>query len=282
MNRYFEEIKHDYYPGFLVTMRHVIFNPDWPLSRQEIKKETIDQEIARVDFVLSKLKDIGIIGDTRYDLELFSEFRKLVHKTFFVFWTAIYPPMERLLYALSYIIRPRSLLGLGIFTGNPVVWSMGPGLQGVYKPKQFVAVEIDENNARLCQDNFSELQGELQADMRVDVLPEDGFKTLTRYKNNSIDLLYLDASGRDPETGLNGKRINYSFLKNGYSKLKRGAFVLCHNAAMESFKKEAADYLSLTSDDAIFECTATIHIDEMGLEITKKNNEHFSSRQDGC
>ncbi|MFX0097961.1 MAG: hypothetical protein ACFFCS_00150 [Candidatus Hodarchaeota archaeon] len=236
------------------------------MSREEIKKETQEQENARVAFVLEELKKHGIIDTTDYDRDLFLEYRALVKENFFVFWTAIYPPMEHLLYALSYIIKPKNLLGLGIFTGNPVVWSMGPGIQQYYDAEKLVAVEIDENNARLCRDNFDQIKG----DAPVTVLGEDGFDVLDRYGEDEVDLLYLDAAGVDPETGVSSKRINYSFLKKGYKSMKAGSYAICHNATMESFKKEAGDYLVLTDDDSFFQKTASIHIDDMGLEVSKK------------
>lgn len=247
-------------------MRVEIKHPDWKLTREEINKESQEQENARVSFVLDELKKHGIIDSVDYDIDSFLEYRALVKENFFVFWTAIYPPMEHLLYALSDIIKPKNLLGLGIFTGNPVVWSMGPAIQGHYDSEKLVAVEIDENNARLCSDNFDQIKGEAP----VTVLGEDGFDVLDRYGKKEIDLLYMDANGLDPETGASSKRINYSFLKKAYDNLKPGSYAICHNSTMPSFKEEAGDYLVLTAEDSLFQKTASIHIDDQGLEVSKR------------
>lgn len=251
-----------------MQMRVTIKDPSWPMTRDELKADSNEEEAKRVQEVLSRLKAEGIIPGDKYDEQAFLDYRELVKENFFVFWTAIYPPMERLLYALSYIIKPRNVLGLGIFTGNPVTWSLGPAIQGIYTAEKLVAVEIDENNARLCSDNFREICAGRAAS--VSVLAEDGFEVLKRYKPGEIDLLYLDANGVDPETGESSKRINYSFVKRGYDCIKPGGHVMCHNATMPSFLKEAGDYLDFTADDARFEKTAAIEIDEMGLEVSKK------------
>ncbi|MHA1682400.1 MAG: O-methyltransferase [Promethearchaeota archaeon] len=238
----------------------------------KILNETPDQEIEKVSIVLGEMVDYGLIPSASYDLDRFALFRKAVKDNFFIFWTAINPPMERLLYALSSILKPKNILGLGIFTGNPVVWSMGPALDGTYTPEKLVAVEIDANNARLCQDNFDALCSEMDAgDVVVKVHPEDGFEVLKRYNDAEVDLLYLDANGTDPETGKERtKRINYSFLKKAYPKMRPGAYAMCHNATMDSFKEEAGDYLEFAEDDTYFSKTSGVYIDEMGLEVTRK------------
>ncbi|MBD3188760.1 hypothetical protein GF325_18170 [Candidatus Bathyarchaeota archaeon] len=259
-------------------MRHDIRREEWDRcfyksrekpGQEKVINEPVEKEIEKVQIVLEELHEHDFIQEIRYSLDKFSAFRKQVKESFFVFWTAINPPMERLLYALSAILKPRSILGLGIFTGNPVVWSMGPALDGTYDAAQLDAVEIEKNNARLCRDNFKELESILQAKIHVNVHGEDGFKVLEKYGTHSIDLLYLDANGLDPETGIEGtKRINYTFLKRALPKLKPGSTVMCHNATMDSFKKEAGDYLELTGNDRFFTKTSGIHIDEMGLEVS--------------
>lgn len=259
-------------------MRAMITRPEWDegyyYSREregqvKIEHEPTEQEIEKVAIVLDELKSLKFINDVNYNLEMFDKYRQLVHENFFIFWTAINPPVERLLYALSYILQPRTIFGFGIFTGNPIAWSFGPAIQGIYPAVRLDAVEIDPNNGRLCMDNFNEIKGDTPLVVHV----EDGFDTIELYEEGEIDLLYMDANGTDPETGLNNKRINYTFLKKAYSKIKPGGFAIVHNAYQESFKKDAGDYLDFTADENYFLKTVTVGIDEQGLEISIKKSD---------
>ncbi len=260
----------------------MITRPEWDKGyyhsaqrpgQEKITAEPETVEIQKVSTVLHDLHQAKFIPQEKYDLRLFSLFQSKVHDNFFIFWTAINPPMERLLYALSYILQPGNILGIGIFTGNPLVWSLGPAIDHSYVPKKLAGVEIEVNNARLCQDNMDQVRG----DVPVKIWPEDGFAVLERYEDDEIDLLYLDANGYDssaPNEGeyqRNSKNINTGLIKKAYSKIRPGGYVFCHNVYQPSFKKDAADYLGFTADSKLFSKTATIGIDEMGLEITIKN-----------
>lgn len=251
-------------------MRDIIKREEWDKFYYHSESETEEQE--KVKYVLEKLHELNYIDSIAYDIELFKTFRKKVKENFFIYWTAINPPMEHLLFALSYILKPKNILGIGIFTGNPVVWSMGPAICGVYHADKLAAVEINKDHARKCAENFNKTAGENV----VKVYPEDGFKVLERYTDSEIDLLYLDANGKDPlAKGIfgrnkNTKRINYSLLKTALPKIKSRGFAMCHNAYQPSFKRQAGDYLKLTEDESFFLKTTTIGIDEMGLEFSIK------------
>jgi predicted O-methyltransferase YrrM len=110
----------------------------------------------------------------------------------------------------------------------------------------------------------------------VSIYPEDGFEVIKRHGDGEVDLLYLDANDYDPTDASNqgerrtSKNINYGLLKKGYDKIRPGGVVLCHNAYQPSFLRDAADYLDFTADESFFEKTATIGIDEMGLEFSVK------------
>nr|MDO8119238.1 hypothetical protein [Candidatus Sigynarchaeota archaeon] len=256
-------------------MRHIITRPEWLKvyyygkerdDQVKMENESQESEMQKVAITLDELKSHGFIQSTHYDNEKFLAFRELVHENFFIFWTAISPPMERLLYALSYIIQPPNILGLGIFTGNPVVWSLGPAIQKIYSSTKLAAVEIDKNHARICNDNFIEIKG----DVPITIHARDGFEVLKEYTPAELDLLYMDANGTDPETGQNSKRINYTFLKRGYDLIKPGAYAICHNA-VNGATSGMEDYLVFTADETYFSRTATIFIDEQGLEVSIKN-----------
>lgn len=256
-------------------MRVAITRPEWDAvyyhSKERDGQVKLEQEpeeavITKVAMVLDELKSHGFISRTDYDHDAFDAYRTLVHENFFIFWTAITPPMERLLYALSDIIQPKTILGLGIFTGNPVAWSLGPAIQQRYPATSLAAVEIDPNHARICKDNFDEIRG----DVPVTIHAEDGFEVLKRYGPAEIDLLYMDANGTDPETGEKGKRINHSFLRRGYDHIAPGGYAMCHNAYQQASLHEFQPYLDFAADETHFSKTATIGIDEQGLEVSIK------------
>ena len=263
-------------------MRHIIKKPEWDSffyhssqfdGQVKIENESATDERAKVVYCLDELVRLGFLTNTSYDESKLIALRAALKETFFIFWTAINPPMEHLLYAISAILKPKNILGIGIFTGNPVVWSMGPAIDGSYSFQSLEAVEIDKNNARICQDNFNALIEETTSKATVKVDAEDGFKVLERFADDSIDLLYLDANGFDPATQKdNSKNINYSLLKAAYLKLKSGASAICHNAYQPSFREEAGAFLDLTNDTTFFKQTATVGIDEMGIEWAIKND----------
>ena len=256
-------------------MRVLITKPEWnkfyyyrpqKFLQKRIKSEPFERETEKVHYCLDQLKSNYFIPHTQYSVDKFLEFRELVHRNFYIIWTAINPPMEHLLYAISEIVQPKTILGLGVFTGNPVTWSFGPAIMHSYKADHLKAVELELKHAQKGQENFDKIT----TDPHVEFNCENGFDTIPKYPESSIDLLYLDANGYDPTTQHSSKNINYSFLAASYSKLKSGSIILCHNAYQPSFRKEAKMYLEFTANDQYFTRTATIGIDEMGLEFTIK------------
>lgn len=262
-------------------MRTIIGRAEWnkyyyhasqKKGQEKIEGENQEEENAKVAYCLEQLKKKEYINKTEYSLDEFLDFRQKVHDDFFIYWTAINPPMEHLLFALSEILKPKTILGIGIFTGNPVIWSLGPAIQGLYKATDMAAVEINKEHAQICQENMDKVS----PNQKIKIHAADGFQVIKQYEPQSIDLLYLDANGRDPcgknwfKRRKNTKRINYCLLKRGYKKIKDKGWTMCHNAYQPSFKKKAADYLHFTTKNEYFTKTATIAIDEMGLEFTQK------------
>ena len=148
-------------------MRKVIQRKEWDkvyyrsrhkLFQKKIENESLEEETEKVKITLEELKDFGIITSTHYNLDKFLHFRELVHDNFYIIWTAINPPMEHLLFALSEIIKPKNILGLGVFTGNPVVWSMGPAIEGLYDYDHLAAVEINKEHAAFMEENFIKIK----------------------------------------------------------------------------------------------------------------------------
>jgi predicted O-methyltransferase YrrM len=256
-------------------MRHIIQKKEWDRyyyysKHQFLQKKMLNEsesaEMQKVATCLNELQSFGMISSTSYDPEKFLAFRSKVKANFFIYWTAINPPMERLLYALSSILQPKTILGLGVFTGNPVVWSLGPAIDQLYPVQKMEGVEINQDHARIGQENFNKIKTTVPINFRG----EDAFEVIKQYKDGEVDLLYLDANGKDPETGRSSKRINYSLAKAAYEKIRPGGWMMCHNAYEKSFRKEAGAYLDFCMDERYFTKTCTIGIDEMGLEFSIK------------
>jgi predicted O-methyltransferase YrrM len=256
-------------------MRTIIRRSEWDrvyyhsrhrLFQSKMKNEPLADETKKVVDVISELVSRRYLPHSEYNRTDFLAFRDAVHKNFFIYWTAINPPMEHLLYALSDILQPANILGLGVFTGNPVVWSMGPAIQKHYQLEKLVGVELNPDHAQKGQENFNKIS----PIGTVAFLGRDGFEVIKEYPDQSVDLVYLDANGFDPATQRNSKNINYSLLKAAYPKIKPGGYAMCHNAYEQSFLKQAADYVRFTDDDSKFQWTVTIGIDEMGLEFSRK------------
>ncbi len=235
-------------------------------AKRRTTLETLEEETDKVRTCLGALESTGFLSTTGYDLPKFLEFRADVHKNFVIIWTAISSVMEHLLYAISAALQPERILGLGIFTGNPLIWSLGPAIKEEYLVKHMAGVEIDPNHAKICQENMNKVSPERP----VLIHAADGFDILETYADESLDLLYLDANGFDPVTQKSSKNINTTFLKRGYSKLKPGGAVICHNAYMPSFKRDASGYLEFTRNREFFQRTVTVAVDEMGIEFSIK------------
>ncbi len=256
-------------------MRDIIKKKEWDRffyhSRQhwgqrKIRRESLKAETEKVTWVLNRMQELDLIPNVEYNLQEFLAFRELVHKEFYIIWTAINAPVEHLLYALSTVLKPKKIIGLGIFTGNPVVWSLGPAITKTYPVERMSAVEINKKHAASCDSNFKKVS----PDIPVKVYAADAFTLLDEFEDGELDLIYLDANGYDPTTGKNSKNINYSLLKAYYPKLKPGGYAIVHNAYQPSFAKNAKMYMDFTNDPQFFSKTATLAIDEMGLEFSIK------------
>lgn len=92
--------------------------------------EPIEKETAVVDEALAVLRDEGILPHTDYDHAKFPAHREAVRREFEIPWTAITPPMQRLLYAVNAIARPANMLAAGVFCGNTFISNAGKRGQG--------------------------------------------------------------------------------------------------------------------------------------------------------
>ncbi|HEX29198.1 class I SAM-dependent methyltransferase [Candidatus Poribacteria bacterium] len=226
-------------------------------------------EEENIEIAIREMKGYGMLPeDGDYDRERFAALRKAVRENFEIPWTSITPPMERLLYAIAAIHRPRNVVGIGIFCGNTLVWNVGPacGPGKVYQAEHLVGVDVDEKAIHIARDNFKRIG----ASDEVEILAEDGHAVLERI-DYPIDLLYLDAHGPLPGTsGPSTKLIYLTLLERAYDRIPPGGIVVAHDTLPEWFIRTAGKYLEFVRDRSNFRISLSIQPDKEGIEVSLK------------
>ena len=216
--------------------------------------EDLQDEITVVGGALEALCTGGFISGTGYNQELFMAHRITVRERFEIPWTGISPRMQRLLYAINAIVKPQTMVAMGVFCGNTFISnagaSIGPG--ACYSAQRLVGIEIVEKEAIRARRNVKTVD----PDSRAEIVFADGVVWLESYAGQ-IDLLYIDADG-------SYLRIIEEAAKG---KLKPGSLVLAHNSI--NLERELKDYLTYVRDPANSRQSINIMIDDQGLEVTQ-------------
>jgi predicted O-methyltransferase YrrM len=150
--------------------------------------------------VLALLEQIVVIdAGATYSSEAFERLRQEVRAHFEIPDTVFSPVMERLLYLLASVKRPKRILGIGVFCGYTPAWIAGASCNGgkVYQADKVYGIDIDAKAIELARQNFS---GLAESD-HVELVAEDGRVTADRLAG-PFDCLYLDADSHE-----NGKGI---------------------------------------------------------------------------
>jgi predicted O-methyltransferase YrrM len=215
--------------------------------------EPLSREIAEIDKALQALVDAGILPHTRYDGGLMLAHRETVKKRFEIPWTGISPRMQRLLYAVNAIFRPRVVVAAGVFCGNTFISNagaaIGPG--ACYRAERLVGIEIIAEEALRAQRNVAAVDEEGQAE----ILAADAVEWI-RGCQGTIDLLYIDADG------------SYLPIVQEAAKaaLQPGSLVLAHNSVNAA--AALASYLRFVRDPSRSAASVNMMIDDQGLEVT--------------
>lgn len=197
-----------------------------------------------------------------FPAEQFHAFRNLVRQHFFVPETSITPIMARLYFALSASRKPERIVGIGTYAGNALAWLAGPvlGSSPLYTSKQIVGCDIDREATELARRNFAKLPG----GERVDLVCADGHQWLEE-NEDPIDLLYLDIDSPGE------RKIGYTtLLKKALARLSEGALVVAHDVCEPKFTADFEPYFEMVKDPALFQRSATLHIDPCGVEVSLK------------
>ena len=239
---------------------------DWDAYRMDYKDphravEPPEREIAVVDEALALLQAEGIIPHVDYDREKFLAHRQAVAETFEIPWTAITPRMQRLLYAVSAIVRPAHMIAAGVFCGNTFISNagaaVGPG--ACYTARNLIGVEIKPDEAERAERNVRRIDPTGVAR----VVDEDAIETVANFPE-PIDLLYLDADGGPGR----GKGIYLDILQGAWDRLASGAVICAHNSVNAA--ERLADYLAFVRDPAHCAASVNMIVDGEGLEVTAK------------
>jgi len=218
---------------------------------------------------IAQMKEIAVLtGHGEFNEERFSALRNAVRENFNIPWTSITQPMERLLYSISAVNQPCSIVAIGIFCGNTLIWNVGSacGPGKCYPAEHLVGVEIKPEPAALARENLENI-GIVD---EVEVLDEDGHDVLDRI-DYPIELLYLDANGALPGTdGPNTKKVYLSLLQRAYDKMPSGALVVAHDTMPEWFVRDAGIYLDFVRDKEHFQASVSVEPDRVGIEVSVK------------
>jgi len=184
-----------------------------------------------VDEILASLQKQGVIQNTEYSKEAFSEYRKTIYLNYKhgKYYTFIFPEEERIIYALTQIVKPVTVVLLGSYYGYWGIWAM-PAVKEVGGLAYFVDLNEEVNKiANINLENFG-YQGYFQ------VITQEGVDFM-RQKNMRYDFAVLDAEGKanhlNPD--YRGKAIYYPLIKEGIKHINDGGLFLCHNILLENY-----------------------------------------------
>jgi len=223
--------------------------------------EPLADEIAVVDGALKLLIEAGALPHASYDHEKLLAHRRAVAELFEIPWTAITPRMQRFLYAINAIRRPRNMIAAGIFCGNTFISNagaaVGPG--ACYEAENLIGVEIKPQEAERAERNVRKIDPTGVAR----IVAADAVDVVAQFEDD-IDLLYLDADGDERR----GKGIYLDILEACYEKLPEGAIVLAHNS--ENAAERLSRYLDFVRNSGSFSSSINVVFDREGLEVSVK------------
>ncbi|MFN3682685.1 MAG: class I SAM-dependent methyltransferase [Fimbriimonadaceae bacterium] len=247
-------------------MEHRFEAPDWKSYRMDMRDphrqlEPSDNEREIVAGALRELAGRGILPGADYDEAAFLRFRAAVASSFEIPWTAITPRMQRLIWAINAIHRPRRMLAAGVFCGNTFISNagaaVGPG--AVYSAEDLVGIEIVPEEAARAERNVRKLDPSGTAR----VVAADAVAFAAEYPH-AIDLLYLDADG----AGGRGKGVYLDILEAAWDRLPEGAIVLAHNSV--NLADSLCHYLDFVRDPRNMAASVNCAVDGEGLEVSRK------------
>ena len=219
-----------------------------------------EEEEEIVGSALYTLKARGLVPESAsYESRSVDLHRKVVRETFEGTWTTLSPTMERLIYMLTSVRRPKHLLELGSFWGYTLAWFAEPcvGPHGCYRADRIIGIDIDEAMTARARANFDRLP----CTESVTLISEDA-RTALESIPGPFDFVYIEAKQKG-EAGL-----YRDLLERVYDRLDPAAWVIAHDNLDWTFASEMAEYLSYVRDPERFRESVSLEVDECGLELS--------------
>lgn len=236
-----------------VTYRDLDFT--YRLGRTSLEEKVVDA-------ALQFLKSQGLVtSEAGYDGAAFESLRRVVKQEFKGSWTSLSPTMERLIYMLTSVRRPKHLVEFGSFWGYTLAWFAGPciGMNRCYEAEKIYGIDINAEMTERARENF----GKVPNSDAVKLIAEDAGVALDRIPG-PLDFVYIEAKS-EKEKGL-----YLTLLQQVYDKLPEGAWVTAHDNLDYTFREEIQGYLSFVRDKAHFSCSICFDIDDCGIELSIK------------
>jgi predicted O-methyltransferase YrrM len=209
----------------------------WGLNTDQLNLATrfpVDEEHL-VDTSLSALAASGLLTGDRYPQRDFAAHRDRVAAAYHHAdrLTYIFPEEARLLYAITYLTRPRRALFLGSYYGYWAVWAL-PGI--VAAGGRAVLIDPDPDVLALSRKNF-EVFG--YAD-HCDFVCDDAVAYLTA-DARGCDMVVLDAEGPVDEgpADRRGKAIYHPLTAAATPRLALGGLLVAHNILLDNLSGNA-------------------------------------------
>jgi len=217
------------------------------------------RSIETVNSIMDLLKEKNIVcNDAGYSLGIFDAFTYKVKSSFVVPWKSFTPTMERLVYMLSHLKKPSKVISIGVNCGYTLAWVAG----GFWKTdadkesSEIYGVDINPSLLKIATKNFEGL--DVQASTKF--IAGDGYTVLDSFEDGYFDLVFLDT------------RKSFRTLEKLYKKIKKGGWLLMHNASDRHFEKEIAPFLEFVRDKQYFSESILFNIDTKGLELSIKRS----------
>lgn len=226
-------------------------------ARPRLGRRQQDEAVSRL---VERLAAAGVLPDGVFPAEEFHELRARVHTAFEVPETSITPMMARTLFAVAASVRPHTVVGVGTYAGNGLVWLAGPMLcrPAWQDAGTVVGCDVDAPATVLARANFARLD----PGAPVELLCADGHDVLAA-SSAPIDLLFLDADRPGDR-----KAIYRSLLEAALPRLRPGAVVLAHDAVLPLFAEALRPYLAFVRDPGVFRTSLALAVDDCGVELT--------------
>ena len=135
--------------------------------KQFLHRSGLEKQI--VDDAIDYLKREKVIPkSSSYPKAKFEHLRSVVKQEFKGSWSSLSPQMERLIFALTAIKKPKAMYEFGCFWGNTLAWFCGPALVGSLRGEVSIgACDIDKAATALAKKNFQKDISRKQSPDRV-------------------------------------------------------------------------------------------------------------------